>query len=322
MTLFRSIGHADEHELSHLPPSQQAATSQDHQDGPILSQTDFLGYISSTRHAISQLSTDITRIGLLHQRVLDNGGPNASTSPELEHLATQIRTRTTHIRDDITSLFADTQRTARQAAPALRPVKEQQCQTIRRAFEDQLQAYREEERSYRGRCRDQIARQYRIVNPNANEREVREAAEADWGNGGVFQTALKSNRTQDAKGTLHLVRARHDDIQHIEAALQEISQLFADMARLVETQEPVVIQVEEGAEQTTKNVEGATGELKTAVGHARHRRKLQWYACGVFTTIVILVAIALGVYFYIVHEQAVAATAAASAAAHKVAGAG
>lgn len=69
-------------------------------------------------------------------------------------------------------------------------VKARQAKQLKSDFEKALGDYQQEEVAYRQRYRDQIARQYRIVNPEASEAEVQEASELDWGSEGVFQTAV------------------------------------------------------------------------------------------------------------------------------------
>lgn len=69
-------------------------------------------------------------------------------------------------------------------------IKNSQVGQLKSSFKKQLEEYRSEEASYERRYREQIARQYRIVNPDASEDEVREAQDADWGSEGVFQTAV------------------------------------------------------------------------------------------------------------------------------------
>lgn len=61
---------------------------------------------------------------------------------------------------------------------------------MKRTFKKQLEDYQKEERDYEVRYREAIARQYRIVNPDASEQEIEEAANANWGDEGVFQTAV------------------------------------------------------------------------------------------------------------------------------------
>ena len=69
-------------------------------------------------------------------------------------------------------------------------VKARQAKNLKTEFEKSLKDYQQEEVAYRQRYRDQIARQYRIVNPEASEQEVQEASNMDWGSEGVFQTAV------------------------------------------------------------------------------------------------------------------------------------
>lgn len=71
-------------------------------------------------------------------------------------------------------------------------VKARQAKQLKSEFEKSLKDYQQEEVAYRQRYREQIARQYRIVNPVASEAEVNEASELDWGSEGVFQTAVSA----------------------------------------------------------------------------------------------------------------------------------
>jgi syntaxin 1B/2/3 len=59
-------------------------------------------------------------------------------------------------------------------------VKSRQAKQVKGEFEKALSDYQKEEIDYRNRYRDQIARQYK----------VKEAGELDWGNEGVFTTAV------------------------------------------------------------------------------------------------------------------------------------
>jgi len=65
-------------------------------------------------------------------------------------------------------------------------------ESLKRGFKEQLREFEKEERLYEERYREAIARQYRIVNPEASEEEVREAVNTDWGDEGIFQTAVST----------------------------------------------------------------------------------------------------------------------------------
>lgn len=105
---------------------------------------------------------------------------------------TQTQILSTQIRDRIKALELDAAKTP--SASADKKTKLGQVKTLKAGFERELESYRQEERAYLLRYREQIARQYRIVNPGASEAEVEEARNADWGDEGVFQTAVSSDR--------------------------------------------------------------------------------------------------------------------------------
>jgi syntaxin 1B/2/3 len=151
-----------------------------------LSQQDFLQRVSLLRDEINSLAKNVQHIATLHHRALsENEG--GSSSRQLEGLVAETQALNQGIRTQLKFLATDANRTT----DGSKNLKEQQVNTIKNNFERELHNYQNEESSYRQQYRDQIARQYRIVNPNASEDEVRQATEADWGNEGVFQTAVR-----------------------------------------------------------------------------------------------------------------------------------
>lgn len=168
-----------DHELQSYPPQQSQPSS-------TLAQQDFLGRISFLRNEIGSLRTNVEAIASLHQRSLadSDGGQSAQ---QLERIVAETQTLNAGIRDQLKFLATDASRTS----DGSRGLKERQVNTIKNEFESELRNYQTEEGSFRQRYRDQIARQYRIVNPEADEDEVRQATEADWGSEGVFQTAVR-----------------------------------------------------------------------------------------------------------------------------------
>ena len=147
--------------------------------------------MSEVRDEIRLLAGDVGRIELLHQQALAAAGSSQVTAAlDAQTAATQRRTAS--IRDRIKELNLDRVRTP--VGGAARDSKDRQVEQLKRDFSRELEAYRGKELAYRTRYRDQIARQYRIVNPDATEDEVRPAVEADWGNEGVFQAAVSFPR--------------------------------------------------------------------------------------------------------------------------------
>ncbi|ETS81888.1 hypothetical protein PFICI_06890 [Pestalotiopsis fici W106-1] len=272
-----------EHELQSYPQQPHGAVT--------LTQQDFLQRISHLREQIGTLTTNVQAIASLHQRALaeSDGGLSAQ---QLERVVAETQTLNGGIRDQLKFLATDASRTT----DGSKGLKEQQVATLKNNFERELRAYQQEESQYRQRYRDQIARQYRIVNPDASEDEVRQATEADWGNEGVFQTALRTNRTGQATSVLGNVRARHNELQRIEQTLIELASMFQDLAVLVEQQEVAVQAAENNAENTQKWTEEGNVHVGKGIKSARNRRKLKWWCLLVtILIIIIVVAVAAGV---------------------------
>ncbi|PMD44927.1 t-SNARE [Hyaloscypha variabilis F] len=272
------------------------------QTSSVLTQQDFLSRVDFAKSEIRTLSSNIQEIASLHQRALSS--PDSSSSQQLENLVTQTQLKNTQIRDQIKYLEGDAAKTQ----DGTKSVKARQAKNLKAEFEKSLKDYQQEEVAYRQRYRDQIARQYRIVNPEASESEVQEASNMDWGSEGVFQTALKSNRSGQASSVLGAVRARHNELQRIEGTLTELAAMFADMAQIVEAQDPVIEHTEQNAIKTAEDVDKGNTEIDKANEHARRRNRLKWWCLLIVVLIILAIALGVGLGVGLATHTAKAAT--------------
>lgn len=290
-----SAGHLGTQDLSHEMTNYSQTSNYSQSGGAVppapsstlLTQQNFLERVDFAKSEIRTLGSNIQEIASLHQRALSS--PESNSSAQLENLVTQTQLKNTQIRDQIKYLELDALKTQ----DGTKSVKARQAKQLKGEFEKALKDYQQEEIAYKQRYREQIARQYRIVNPEASDAEVNEASELDWGSEGVFQTALKSNRSGQASSVLGAVRARHNELQRIEATLTELAAMFADMAQIVEAQDPVVEHTEQNAIKTAEDVQKGNTEIDKANEHARRRNRLKWWC--LLIVVLIVLAIALGV---------------------------
>lgn len=119
---------------------------------------------------------------------------------------------------------------------------------------------------------------------------------------------LKSNRTGQATSVLGAVRARHNELQRIEATLTDLAALFADMAQIVEYQDPLTERIDENAQKTVDDVNRANTELDKSNEHARRRRKLKWYCFLVVVLIILAIALGVGLGIGLTRSAAKTAT--------------
>ncbi|KAJ4312847.1 hypothetical protein N0V94_007228 [Neodidymelliopsis sp. IMI 364377] len=254
-----------------------------------LSQQDFLQRIDGTKSRITELTQDIGAISNIHQRMLSS--PDTRSSAELESIVSQTQIRNTQIKDEIKFLERDAARDPNNS------LKRTQVESLKRQFKTQLEEFQREEADYSKRYREAIARQYRVINPEATEAEVQEAANADWGDEGIFTQALKSNRSGQASSVLGAVRARHNDIQRIEKTMVELATLFQQLNEQVVYQEEQTVQVENQTIQVNEDAKHANTQLDQGIKSARRARKLKWWTLFVVVLIIAIIALALGLYF-------------------------
>lgn len=164
--------------------SPYGAPQQPQQHANFLSQQDFLSRVSAIRGEIQTLTNSVHQVAQLHQRALTSS--DGSAQRQLEQLISETQLLNTSIRDQIKQLKADTERTT----DGTFNLKKRQFESLNKEYKAEIQKFLQEEQQYKERYREQIARQYRIVNPEATDDEVRQAADADWGNEGIFQTAV------------------------------------------------------------------------------------------------------------------------------------
>jgi syntaxin 1B/2/3 len=147
-----------------------------------LDQGPFLQEVHKIDELLTQLPRSIEQVKGFHREAVNSADSNPPAG--LEAAVADTQTLNTTIRNNIKYLEADAARSNNDAT------KTTQVKRLKRSFQALLQEYLDEERSYRAECAKQIKRQYKIVYPNASDAEAEEAAQQDWGNEGVFQTAV------------------------------------------------------------------------------------------------------------------------------------
>lgn len=147
-----------------------------------MSRDDYLSRIAGTKQRIGLLTSDIQSIAKIHQHML--ASPDNRSSDELESIVSQTQVRNTQIKDEIKFLEKDAAREPNNS------FKKSQVESLKRTFKSQLEDFQREEANYSKRYREAIGRQYSIIHPEASEAEIQEAANADWGEDGIFTQAV------------------------------------------------------------------------------------------------------------------------------------
>lgn len=233
----------------------------------------------SIDQGIDEVERNLGQLRMLQDRSLadaDTSG-NSNTKRQLEGLSAETMSMYRGLVERV--------RTVKSNPDSRTPKNNPQVGRIDRRLKTVIQQYQQIESQFRKKTQEQMARQYRIVRPDADESEVRQAV-SDPEGGAVFSQALmQSSRQGQARAALNAVQDRHAEIQRIERQMVELAQMFQDMDTIVVQQEAAVAQIEQKGEEVAENLVKGNEEIEVAVNTARATRKKKWWClaiCGTF----------------------------------------
>ncbi|WVO18033.1 hypothetical protein L204_105731 [Cryptococcus depauperatus] len=246
---------------------------------------DFWGELSATTSLLSQMQEQIQAVRAAHQASL------TSTDPGAAEYASQLNDQARAQREDCKNQVKKLYKLARGDK-----AQKTQAEAQKKRFQDLLNEHQVIEKEFRKKVKDRVERQYKIVNPNATEEQVRQVTESD--NPQVFsQALLNSNRYGAARGAYREVQERQAEILKIEKTMTELAQMFNEMAMLVEQQDEAIINIEQQAHGVDEDIGQGLVQTDKAVESARKARRKKWICFWIIVVIILIIAVVLGGYF-------------------------
>lgn len=224
---------------------------------------------------IATIYQNLDSITQIQQRILSDPDTSINSGPnrQLDTLNAETMTMYRNFTGRLKSIKQKPESGSAKNAP--------QVGRVDRALKEAINKYQNVDVSFQKQLKEQMARQYRIVRPEASEAEVREAVE-DTSNQQVFsQALLQSDRRGQARSALGAVENRHQAIQKIERQMIELAELFQDMENLVVQQEAAVTNIELKGEEVVENMDKGTEQIGVAIKSARNARKWKWWCLGI-----------------------------------------
>ncbi|POY76752.1 hypothetical protein BMF94_0001 [Rhodotorula taiwanensis] len=250
----------------------------------------FFAEVEAVQDQIKQLHQNINHVSELHARRLASTDDmtQSTTGQQLTQLTTQTTGLTNTIRNRITVLN-DANRKSPQGDPGFN-TRKLQIANLQNSFKRALEEYNLVEKRSREKYRDRMARQIKIVKPDATDDEIRAAWDDSQGGAQIFSQALVSSRTQGARAAFAEVQSRNQDLRKIEETITQLAQMMQDMATLVLEQDESVKMIETQAVQVNTDVENGLQQTKKAVKSARRARRMRW-ACFIILLCIIIVVV-------------------------------
>lgn len=262
---------------------------------------DILKECEGVRNAIQELTGRRLQELQQAQRAVLSDPDSSSSSPasrELERQSSQIM-------QEYRDLTARMKR-IKSKPESGSPRNSAQVGSTSRALKTAINQYQSIDGQFTKNLKEQMARQYRIVRPEASEQEVREAVE-DTSSQQVFsQALLQGNRRGQAQSALNAVQSRHEAIQKIERQMIELAELFQDMENMVVQQEAAVTNIEMKGEEVVENMDNGTKQIDVAVKTARATRKKKWWClaiCGMSLSSAVTYVLVLNLHSHHCHHH-------------------
>ncbi|KAF5545491.1 syntaxin 1B 2 3 [Fusarium mexicanum] len=246
---------------------------------------------------IDTVEQNLEQLRMIQQRTLDDADSSGSSaaSRQLDSLSADTMSLYRELTERV--------RTVKSNPEAKSPKNNPHVTRIDRRLKAAITQYQQVESQFRKRTQDQMARQYRIVRPDASEQEIQAAVEDTTGGQVFSQAMMQSDRQGRARAALSAVQDRHQALIKIEQQMVELAQLFQDMDTLVVQQEAAVTQIEQKGEEVVENLDKGNEEIGVAVNTARKTRKKKWICLGICVAIIVVIVIIVLIYIFVIKGQ-------------------
>lgn len=261
--------------------------------------SNFLARIEKIQDMVVRIGRYTEEIERLHRQVLtavnvDEASRLSRTIDELTALVTdqanQVRTMLMGASEE-NRWLQDNPGTVSSSDMRIR--KTQQAKHARR-FMETMKRYQEMQTGFKSKYKSQLERQYLIIKPGASRQELDSLVESD-GVAVLSQQMFSMANRSLARKQLDEMKERHQDILAIEKSIQELHQMFLDMALIVDQQGELIDRVGEHVESSAVYTEKAAAQMESAVTAKRRGQRCKWIIAG----IVIFILVGLGIYLAI-----------------------
>jgi t-SNARE complex subunit (syntaxin) len=183
-----------------------------------------------------------------------------------------------------------------QGSSAERRIRDSTFAALAKRFYELMTTYQGLKSRNASKYRDKVRRQMEIASgEKPSEAQVDEVIEGGDPNRLFAQKLLQDRRNQDAANALVFMQDRHNDIVRLEKSINELYQIFLDMATLVEQQGEMLDAIEFNVAKSEGYQEEAVVELKKASGWAVTARKKKCLIAILIVVCIIVVGVAIAV---------------------------
>ncbi|KAL7062691.1 hypothetical protein AAHC03_01069 [Spirometra sp. Aus1] len=173
-------------------------------------------------------------------------------------------------------------------------MKSHQCSALLKRFINVMGAYNQCQLEYRDKCKGRIKLQLQIAGTPVSDDKVEEMLDST--NPSVFTEALME-QTEAAKRSLVEIEARHADILKLERSIEEMRDLFSEIALLVDQQGDLIDNIEHNVVIAEDSVGSARKQVQSAVQSKKRNLKMKIICITIAVILAIILVVSLAGIF-------------------------
>lgn len=212
-----------------------------------------------------------------------------STSDKLSSVLSDVNKRCAEAKQLLTAIKAKTEEL--EASGGTQPtelrLRKQMYSQITQHFVNAVRSYQQAQQTYKSKMKSKVARQVRIVKPDATYEEIDDAMKSG-DPGAIYRAAILQQGADPIAQAYVDVQAKYKDVLRLEESVGALNQMFRDMALLVERQGEMLDQIEFSVETAADHVEKGKTEVNKALIHRKSIRK-KYFIIGLIVLVIIVV---------------------------------
>jgi t-SNARE complex subunit (syntaxin) len=208
----------------------------------------------------------------------------------LEQLLDATNASALQIRNKLKTMKAENDRLPGESAQ--KRIRSNMHNILTKKFIALVQEYQALQNSYREKYRERVQRQAEIVKPGVSREEVDEMIVS--GGNYFADKMLSDSKHLEAKNALLSIQEQQRDIKHLEKSIQELHQVFIDMAAIVEASQDSMTKVEDNTSSSLAAAGTAVKHVTKAEEYLMQRRRRAALLYGGITAIIVTIALVVG----------------------------
>ncbi|XP_008323114.1 syntaxin-2-like [Cynoglossus semilaevis] len=232
----------------------------------------FFNTVGEVRSLILKISCQAEEVEKSQSIILSAPNQDGSNKQKLEQLNSEIKKSANMVKAKLKNMQKNLSLEHNGKNPSvIQRIEKNQHSHLTRWFAEVMRGYHSSQMTFRDKCKAQIQRQLEIVDRVTTDEELEKMLHRNSLTIFIADISCKGQITSQAVSE---IESRHQDIISLESSIQELHEIFTDMAMLLEIQGDLINNIEKNVTTAAEYVDKSTEETNKAVTYKRNPYKV------------------------------------------------